>query len=164
MKRLVPGIAGVLGALCLALVPASAEAAPSHITAPTAARTVARPADTSQGQRCWSISNGAPGTAGNHLCVEVFANWLGVWTQVRTTYYKATSGPVTVQLGWGYAERNGSGGNATGYYSITGPTTTSYTWNLSSPSGCIIGTMNVSGQGHFDTLYGSPGDGEFCTG
>ncbi|MGV9567144.1 hypothetical protein [Streptomyces sp. NPDC001269] len=163
MKRIIPTLAGFLGAALLALVPTMAEAAPVHTATASGGQTIVRPADTSQGQRCWSISAGAGGTAGNHLCVEVFANWLGQWTQVRTTYYKATSGTVNVQLGWGYAEKNGSGGNATSYYSITGPTTTSYTWDLSWPSGCIIGTMNVVGQGHYDTLYGNPGNGEFCT-
>ncbi|MEU5257141.1 hypothetical protein [Streptomyces longwoodensis] len=157
MKRINLTLVGLLGASLLALAPTVAAAAPD--TSVSTRASVVTPSDTSRGQRCWAI-----GTAGNKLCVEVFANALGQWTQVRTIYYKATSGTVKLQLGWGYAEKNGSGGNATSYYSITGPTTTSYTWPLSWPSGCIIGTMNVEGQGHFDTLYGTPGDGEFCTG
>ena len=149
--------AGILGALTLALAPAAAQAAPASPAASAAAPKALRPAGITE-ERCYYL---APSSNSNRLCVQIVTDALGKWTGVRTTYHKATSGPVTIQLGW--AHTDGSPGNATGYYTINGPTSSSYEWDGVNPRGCVVGTMNVSGQGHYDTYGGSPGNGVFCS-
>ncbi|TKA02894.1 hypothetical protein [Actinacidiphila oryziradicis] len=159
------------GAMSLAvamagLIATSASAAQAVPNSPTAKQSIASASVSSKQlspaalteQRCWYFS---PGTNANRLCVQIVTDSWGNWTGVRTTYYKTTPGTISVQLGWEHTD--GSSGNATGWYNITGPTSTSHEWDGVTPRGCIIGTMNVAGQGHFDTYLGTPGNGVFCS-
>jgi hypothetical protein len=159
------------GAMSLAiamagLIATSASAAQAAPNSPTAKQRIAPTAVSSNQlspagitpERCWDLS---PNANANRLCVQIVSDSLGNWTGVRTTYHKSTPGTVSLQLGWEHL--GGGSGNATGWYNFTGPSTTSYEWDGVNPRGCIIGTMNVAGQGHFDTYLGTPGDGVFCS-
>ncbi|MCH5676251.1 hypothetical protein, partial [Streptomyces gilvus] len=113
------------------------------------------PKDISQ-ERCYYLS----ASNNNHLCVQIITDAFGNWTGVHTTYFKATPGTVKIQLGWAHTDN--SPGNASRWVNISGGNAVGIDF-MDNPRGCVMGTMNVQGQGHFDTLGGAPSNGVFCS-
>jgi hypothetical protein len=129
---------------------AMAAAAPAAHHQPTiTVGSSVQPLDTEW--RCYELA----ANTRNFLCVRIITDVFGNWTGVDVKYEKNSGAPATIQLGWSSTSGQGNAGT---YVSIAAGQTRSQAWNNTNPRGCVYGTMNVKGQGHYDTLpY------EFCS-
>lgn len=145
-RRLFGGVAAavvLVGALAVSGAAAAAAApAPNHQPTITVGSSV-HPLDTEW--RCYELA----ANTRNFLCVRIITGLFGRWTGVDVKYEKNSGAPATIQLGWSSTSGQGNAGS---YVGIAAGQTRSQAWDNTNPTGCVYGTMNVKGQGHYDTL------------
>jgi hypothetical protein len=95
--------------------------------------------------QCRDLGNG-------RLCVTALKNWLGTWTGIRVTYAKYAGEPIIARFHF-RDTKTGAEGWDQGWFGQNSGDTRSFDWQYKWESGknCVMGYMDVQGQGTFDT-------------